>query len=659
MSVNQTSHKVESLPGLQNIWEETLGDNRICIAILDGPVDLTHPSFIGAKLKRLDTLVSGESNRGPASRHGTHIASVIFGQHDGPIKGIAPNCKGLIAPIFSDGPNNSITSCSQLDLARAIQHSVKEGAQIINISGGEFSPSGTSHPILSDTIRQVTESGVLVIAATGNEGCDCLHVPGALPLVLPVGAMSWEGNPLSFSNWGDNYQTTGILAPGENIRGAVPGGGIAGETGTSYAVPIVSGIAALLLSLQLKNENKFDTKSVHACLLDSAIGCDVWPVLDCRKLLRGRVSVPRSVNCLNNHIINKKGKNMADPDDDNLTNTASNDKVFPEELQPSELKTDVTEDNVFPANLTKENSVENGSETFMQPPENLKGVSSCGGCGDSPCSCGPKVQIQRAFVIGQLGIDFGSETRLNYFTQSMNGNPLDTMAILERCEKYPSDAASIHWTLNMDSTRIYVIQPQGPFASNVYLCLREFLKEQLSEGVERVSIAGLVGGATVRLMSGQIVPILFPDLRGMNNWTTNALIESICGKPTQKSAKSQDSEKYRQKVEGVRNFLERVYHDLRNLGITQEHIAINYAATNALNVAGIFEEMIKDNMQLDTIEVEQSPICNPGADCWDVKLIFFDPNRQLERARRVFRFTVDVSDVVPVMVGAVRSWSVR
>ncbi|HAZ43344.1 MAG TPA: hypothetical protein DCZ55_02380, partial [Cyanobacteria bacterium UBA11371] len=47
------------IPGLQDLWAKTLGDDRICIAILDGIVDRTHPSLAGAKLTQLETLVSG------------------------------------------------------------------------------------------------------------------------------------------------------------------------------------------------------------------------------------------------------------------------------------------------------------------------------------------------------------------------------------------------------------------------------------------------------------------------------------------------------------------------------------------------------------------------------------------------------------------------
>ena len=46
-----------------------------------------------------------------------------------------------------------------------------------------------------------------------------------------------------------------------------------------------------------------------------------------------------------------------------------------------------------------------------------------------------------------------------------------------------------------------------------------------------------------------------------------------------------------------------------------------------------------------------APICRPDSDCWDVQLLMFDPENE-RRASRVYRYTVDVSDVLPVTVGA-------
>jgi hypothetical protein len=87
--------------------------------------------------------------------------------------------------------------------------------------------------------------------------------------------------------------------------------------------------------------------------------------------------------------------------------------------------------------------------------------------------------------------------------------------------------------------------------------------------------------------------------------------------------------------------------------------AINFAGTNAFNDEKIYESAVKEEMELDSIEIERSSLCRPGSDCWDVKLFFFYPARQVQTVRKVFRYTIDVSDVVPVTVGPVRSWYVR
>ena len=61
---------------------------------------------------------------------------------------------------------------------------------------------------------------------------------------------------------------------------------------------------------------------------------------------------------------------------------------------------------------------------------------------------------------------------------------------------------------------------------------------------------------------------------------------------------------------------------------------------------------------LDTILVKQSPVCRMHSDCWDMSLTFFDPDDQ-KRAAKIFEFTIDVSETMPVTVGKVRSWFQR
>ena len=82
----QQGTDITAMPGLQDLWKQTLGDPNVCIAVLDGPVDLSHPCFKGANLSTLRSIVPSDPDGGPASQHGTHVASVIFGQHDSQVK---------------------------------------------------------------------------------------------------------------------------------------------------------------------------------------------------------------------------------------------------------------------------------------------------------------------------------------------------------------------------------------------------------------------------------------------------------------------------------------------------------------------------------------------------------------------------------------------
>src|SRR5262249_41110786 len=93
------SDPIQALPGLKELWSETRGNPDLRPPTLDGPVDGSHSALKTANLRTLPGLVSPEPLDSPATRHGTHIASVIFGQQQAPVRGIAPGCRGVVIPI--------------------------------------------------------------------------------------------------------------------------------------------------------------------------------------------------------------------------------------------------------------------------------------------------------------------------------------------------------------------------------------------------------------------------------------------------------------------------------------------------------------------------------------------------------------------------------
>ncbi|NEO74350.1 PatA/PatG family cyanobactin maturation protease, partial [Moorena sp. SIO3H5] len=614
----------------------------------------------------------------------THVASLILGQHGSPVQGIAPNCQGLVIPVFADEGRR----LSQLDLSRAIEQAVNAGAHIINISGGQLTDYGEAEDWLQQAVRLCRDNNVLIVAAAGNDGCECLHVPAALPAVLAVGATDGQGQPLELSNWGQTYQNQGILAPGENILGAKPGGGTVRLSGTSFATPIISGVAALLLSLQRQRGEEPDPQKVRTALLKTALPCNL-PENDQRpRCLVGEVNVAGAFTDLTGETMSESeelstveasgcgcdGTLLTSPQV--ALNAEVTSAVDPTEAKPA-VAASSTETAVAPAQPT-EVAVIASEPHSTQAPVTATSVSTSNHqisamSNTTANAITPSQPVQASggdiiYVIGTLGYDFGGEARRDSFKQLMPpyqiegtqvpANPYDARQMVDYLQANLSEAKSLIWTLNMELTPIYALEPSGSFARDVYAAFQELLSgevqaENSEEYIERVSIPGRLTGRTVKLFSGQVVPVVEPvSPRGIYGWRVNTMVASALEAVRGQQAEADDEQMRR----SLSSFLNRVYYDLRNLGQTSQDRALNFAATNAFQAAQAFSEAVAAGMELDSIVVQRSPFCRMDSDCWDVQLKFFDPENN-RRAKKVFRFTIDVSDLIPVTLGEVRSWS--
>ncbi|WP_435253611.1 PatA/PatG family cyanobactin maturation protease [Streptomyces sp. 1222.5] len=629
--------EVPAIAGLAGLWDLTVGDDRIGVAVIDGPVDLSHPAFNGAQLSRLDGIWPGEDFDGEKASHGTQVASVIFGQHGGPVPGVAPRCWGVSIPAFSDSRGRT----SQLDLARGIEAAVESGVHVINLSGGQSSPSGQADDYLDRAVRLCADRNVLLVAATGNDGCFCSHVPACLPSVLAVGAYDDLGDPLESNNWGEEYQRQGILAPGENVLGAVPGSGTGRVSGSSFATPIVTGVAALLLSLQVEAGREPDPLRVRQVLLDSADACQWADANACMRYLAGKLNIKKAVYA------------MPEADD-----------VIAGELAAETSSGGCScggEDGGAPPVIPAGPAPETLPEVVASEPAAPEVVTSeAKGEGWTPL----------VYALGILGYDFGTEARRDSFKQLMTAvvadgsavpaNPYDSRQMVDHLTANPAEATSLIWTLNLELTPVYAIESSSPYAAGVYELLTSLLAGEIAaeddkDFIERVSIPGRLTGRTVKLFSGQVVPVVDVTApRGVYGWNINSLMTAALVAARRHPTGETDTV-----LTGrFQEFLARIYYDLRNLGATSADRALNFAATNAFQAADTFASAVADGMTLDTIDVEKSPFCRMDSDCWDVKLRFFDPENT-RRARKVYRFTIDVSDLVPVTLGTVRTWSER
>ncbi len=663
------------------------GSASITIGIVDGLPDLRHPALREASIEIMEAMVPPDS--GAPDAHGTAVCSIIFGQSEAP-RGLAPDCLGLALPIFfRKGSNPETRPVSQLDLARAISFGLERGVSIINISAGQKSATVEPDAHLEQMLEAAIERRVLLVAAAGNDGCACIHLPAGVESVLSVGALGCTGRPLETSNWAEPYRRNGLLAPGEGLPVATLDGGVTTGTGTSYATAVVSGVAAVLLSVAREEGARLDALDIRQILLESAAACELEGEGACDRYLAGTLDVAAALAMVRRSgtaaytfaPLRSAGLNGPPPDigrnqhiarlgegsaQMSSSGSADTNAIAPAAVSPSactcQQKPEDETSTMRPQSADSRPPAASPSAAVAQnseltPPAApplvpmIQGGPASAGVSQLACSCGGGQPPQIVYALGALWFDFGSEARYDAIVQQLDpiraNNPAELINFLRSNPQY---ATGITFILMQEQIPLYAVQPAGPFALQIYTAMFDALESSLDEQhnrEQRVSIPGVISGST-RLLNGMTVPVIFPDLRGMYKWQSHDLIKAA--KAAVGSSVASDDH--------IFNFLNRVYYELRNFGVAPQDRALNYAATNAYQTQVAFAESAGRNLELDTINVVKSPICRPDSDCWDVEMQMFDPENE-RRANRVYRYTIDVSEVLPVTVGSVRTWAVR
>ena len=218
--------------------------------------------------------------------------------------------------------------------------------------------------------------------------------------------------------------------------------------------------------------------------------------------------------------------------------------------------------------------------------------------------------------------------------------------MLRFLDSHPYAAEDVVWTVLLGATPIYVIRPAGAYAASVYERLRGYLASQIEGASDVVAVPGYMGGM-ISLSTGAKIPQLLPDLRGFFSWRLEDAAKAVT--PPKGAAK----EDWRAMLG---NFLSRLHFELRNTGLRGDHRALNFTATHAFMTHGAFIDGLNQDLSFDGFTVEPSAFGPPGSECYDVALSFFHPKQRLEVSKLVYRYTVDVSDVIPVVIGEPLSW---
>jgi subtilisin family serine protease len=242
----------------------------IRVAVLDSGIDGSHPDFQGAVAA--ERSFAGGSPLVDQIGHGTMVAGEILAAagYRSDEQQTASPVELMIGKIVAGDGSIDVEA-----EARAIRWAADNGARVINLSlGARRDPHNPARDQYSQTedaaVQYAYRKGALVVAATGNCEDVCPYrfadYPAALPHVLAVSAFAEDGATPAWSNR-DNRRND-LAAPGVGIVSTYPfaltipgcvdrGYSVCASDpdyrrgdGTSFAAPLASAAAALLIALQ-------------------------------------------------------------------------------------------------------------------------------------------------------------------------------------------------------------------------------------------------------------------------------------------------------------------------------------------------------------------------------------------------------------------------
>ncbi len=224
-------------------WTITTGSKNVKVAVVDDGIDAKHPEFTGKIVAAYNFAEETAVSRPSPEGHATSVAGCITANtNDGVgISGLNWDVSLIDGKGF--GPSEGGFS---FDLVRGIIYSINQGAQVVNNSWG----GGDLDLATVAMAEYAATKNVTLVFSAGNTGFGEPQLPAALSLAYPniiaVGATDFSDKVVGFSTFGPQVS---VVAPGSGIWTTQPGGGYRNINGTSFSAPIVTGVIALMLSV--------------------------------------------------------------------------------------------------------------------------------------------------------------------------------------------------------------------------------------------------------------------------------------------------------------------------------------------------------------------------------------------------------------------------
>lgn len=215
------------------------GKDVVKVAVIDSGVDIESDVNITQRIDFVDDYYRNTDGSG----HGTAVTHIMATHStDYGTEGIiSANNIELISIRVLDKYNKAPLS----RVLEALQWCIENDVDIVNMSFGTNVHVETFYRM----IQEVANQNILMIAAVGNQGEQeqkSVQYPARYSQVMGVGAVNERMKRSTFSSYGSGVA---VVAPGENIPVSSRLGMVGVGSGTSYAAPYATAIAALLWSI--------------------------------------------------------------------------------------------------------------------------------------------------------------------------------------------------------------------------------------------------------------------------------------------------------------------------------------------------------------------------------------------------------------------------
>lgn len=219
-----------------------LDGTGVRIAIIDSAADLRHASFRkGHTHKTFDFITDNQAGEISHKEmyHGTMVAGIIAadGRSDrAKMHGVAPGAELYSYRVTRRGRIHHYA------LEKSLICAMESKVDIINISLQNFPHNAGLHYL----IQEASQMGITIIAQAGNgihDGTDNIEYPAAYQETIAVGAHQ-KGRAEATHARGQLLELT---APGDGVYSLAPGDTFGYGSGSSYASPFVTGLAALII----------------------------------------------------------------------------------------------------------------------------------------------------------------------------------------------------------------------------------------------------------------------------------------------------------------------------------------------------------------------------------------------------------------------------